>query len=69
MITFKSLDNHFVTFVITYFWVIPQIHIFSLFKKYKKIKIVSKKYNNEKWMSEHSKNGQKLVEEVKKFKD
>jgi hypothetical protein len=45
------------------------IHIFSLFKKYKKIKNIIKKYNSEKRMSEHSENGQKLVKEVQKFKD
>jgi len=46
--------------VITHFWVIPQFTFFSLFKKNKipkNQKILSKKYNNEKRMPEHSKNG------------
>jgi hypothetical protein len=43
------------------------IHIFSLFKKYKKK--LSKKYNSEKRMLERLENGQKLVEEVQKYKN
>jgi hypothetical protein len=43
------------------------IHIFSLFKKYKKQ--LSKKYNSEKRMPERLENGQKLVEEVQKYKN
>jgi hypothetical protein len=55
--------------VITHFWVIPQFTFFSLLKKYKKIKNITKKYNSEKRMPERSENGQKLVEEVQKYKD
>jgi len=35
----------------------------------RKSKNIIKKYNSEKKMSEHPKNGQKLVEEVQKYKD
>jgi hypothetical protein len=55
--------------VITHFWVIPQFTFFSLLKKYKKIKNIIKKYNSEKRMLERSKNGQKWVKEVQKYKD
>jgi hypothetical protein len=55
--------------VITHFWVIPQFIFFSLLKKYKKIKNIIKKYNSEKRMLERSKNGQKWVKEVQKYKD
>jgi hypothetical protein len=60
------LNQHFcINCVVTHFWVLAPKR-----KKYKKIKnILSKNNSSEKRMPEHSENGQKLVEEVQKYKD
>jgi hypothetical protein len=53
--------------VITHFWVIPRFTFFLSSKNTKKK--LSKKYNSEKRMLERLENGQKLVEEVQKYKN